>query len=85
MTNTLHTYNNTAYQSACICFIFVNTDKIGREITNLKVKSINIVDLQRRKGDILSYCHANAEENLHHSGGKLEENGIVVYIQYNSV
>lgn len=28
-------------------FIFINTDKIGKEITDLKTKSINIVDLQK--------------------------------------
>lgn len=86
VTNTLHTYSSAAYWSACIGFIFINTDKIGREITDLKIKSINIVDLQKKmKGYILSYCLADGGENLHHSGGKIGGKGIVIYIHYNSV
>lgn len=46
------------------CFIFINTDKRGREITDLKIKSINIVDLQKKRKVTSSYIVLQTEKKI---------------------
>lgn len=62
--------------------VYKYSKKKDREITDLQIKSIKIVDStkkkRKKKDDILQYCYVNGEEN-NRLGGKLGRNYMYIY------